>query len=96
MNEYIKNRIKADAKFQLIRNTQRKIHRALNGKLKSPLAIDYLGIYLNSYKRWIDFQMTPELNWLNIEIDHVKPICMFDASKDEDFKEAFSWKKTQP
>ena len=36
------------------------------------------------------------MNWSNIEIDHVKPICMFDVSKDEELKEAFSLKNTQP
>ena len=40
--------------------------------------------------------MTPEMNWINIEIGHVKPICMFDVTKDEEIKEAFSWKNTQP
>ena len=25
-------------------------------------------------------------------MDHVKPICMFDISKDKDLKEASSWK----
>ena len=40
--------------------------------------------------------MTPEMNWSNIEIDHIKPICMFDVTKDEQLKEAFSWKNTQP
>ena len=34
--------------------------------------------------------MTPEMNWSNIEIDHVKAICMSDVSKDEELKEAFS------
>ena len=38
--------------------------------------------------------MTPDLNWSIIEIDIVKPICMFDNSKDEKLKEAFNWKKT--
>ena len=36
------------------------------------------------------------MNWSNIEFDHVKPICLFDVSKDEELKEAFSWKNTQP
>ena len=36
------------------------------------------------------------MNWSNIEIDHVKAICMFDVSDDEQLKEAFSWKNTQP
>ena len=40
--------------------------------------------------------MTPEMNWSIIEIDHVKAICLFDVSKDEDLGEAFNWKKTQP
>ena len=44
----------------------------------------------------MEFQFTPEMNWGNIEIDHVKPICMFDVTKDEELKEAFSWKHTQP
>ena len=44
----------------------------------------------------MEFQFTPEMNWGNIEIDHVKPICLFDVSDDEQLKEAFSWKNTQP
>ena len=40
--------------------------------------------------------MTPDMNWQNIEIDHVKAFCLFDVSKDEYLKLAFSWKSTQP
>ena len=40
--------------------------------------------------------MTPDMTWDNIEIDHMKAICLCDVSKDEDLKEAFSWKNTQP
>ena len=36
------------------------------------------------------------MNWSNIEIDHVKPICMFDVTKDIELREAFNWKNTQP
>ena len=36
------------------------------------------------------------MNWTNIEIDHVKPICSFDISKYEELKLAFKWKDTQP
>ena len=57
---------------------------------------DILGIDDDLDRKWIEFQMTPEMNWSNIEIDHVKAICMFDVSEDEQLKEAFSWKNTQP
>ena len=36
------------------------------------------------------------MNWNNIEIDHQKPISSFDVSKDNELKEAFNWKNTQP
>ena len=40
--------------------------------------------------------MTPELSWSNMEIDHVKAICLIDVSKDEELREAFNWKDTPP
>ena len=40
--------------------------------------------------------MTPDLTKDNTKIDHVKAICLFDLSEDEELKEAFSWKNTQP
>ena len=51
---------------------------------------------IDLYRKWIEFQETPEMNWSNIEIDHVKAICMFDVTKDDELKEAFNWKNTQP
>ena len=40
--------------------------------------------------------MTQQMNWSKIEIDHVKPICMFDISNDQALKLAFNCKNTQP
>ena len=96
MNEYIKNRMKTDVNFRLIHNTRLRIHHALNGKTKSSSTRDVLGIDIETYKKWIEWQFTPEMNWTKIELDHIKPICLFDVSKDEKLKEAFSWKYTQP
>ena len=95
MNEYIKNRTKTDVKFRLIRNTRRRSHHALNGKSKSSSTGDILGIDVDSYRKWIEFQFTPEMTWDNIEIDHVKAIDLFDVSKYEEVKETFNWRKTQ-
>ena len=93
---YEKNRYKTDVNFRLIKNTRRRIHHALNGKSKSSSTRDILGIDIDLYRKWIEYQMTPEMNWNNIEIDHVKAICLFDVSKDEEIREAFNWKNTQP
>ena len=40
--------------------------------------------------------MTLDMTSNNIESDHLKPICMFDMSNNEEIKKAFKWKKTQP
>ena len=56
---------------------------------------DFLGIDINLYRKCIEWQLTPEMNWTNIELYHIKPICMFDVSKDEKLREAFNWKITQ-
>ena len=92
----MKNKIKTDVNFRLIRNTRRRIHHALNGKSKSSSTKEFLGIDVDSYRKWIEFQFTPEMTWDNIEIDDVKAICLFDISDDEQLKEAFNWKNTQP
>ena len=96
IKEYTKKRYQIDDNFRLIRNTRRRILHALHGKSKSISTKEILGIDTDLYKKWIKFQMTPEMNWSNIEIDHVKPICMFDITKDDELREAFSWKNTQP
>ena len=95
-NIYLKNRRKMDLNFKLICYTRRRIHRALKGKSKSSSTREILGIDIDLYRKWIEWQFTPEMNWDNIEIDHVKAFCLFDVSKDEELREAFNWKNTQP
>ena len=94
--KYYKQRRRTDVCFRLILIKRSRIHHALNGKSKSSSTGDILGMDINLYKKWIEFQMTPEMNWENTEIDHVKPIFMFDVTKDEELKEAFNWRNTQP
>ena len=63
---------------------------------KSLSTKEILGIDIDLHKKWIEFQMTPEMNWSNIETDQVKAICMFNISDDEQLKEAFNWRNTHP
>ena len=63
---------------------------------KSSSTKDILGIDVETYQKWIEWQMTPDMTWDNIEIDHVRPISSFDISDDEQLKEAFNWRNTQP
>ena len=96
INLYSKNKYKSDINFQLIRKTRSRIYKSLKGMTKQSSTREILGLDIDLYRKWIEFQFTPEMNCFNIQIDHVKPICLFDVSKDEELKEAFRWENTQP
>ena len=93
---YNNNRYKTDNKFRLIRKTRSRNYKFVKGMIEQSSTKEILGIDVDLYKKWIEYQMTPEMNWTNIEIDHVRPICMFDVSVNEKLKEAFNWRNTQP
>ena len=71
---YSNIRYKTDIYFRLICKTGSEIRQALDGKLKSISTKRELGIDIDTYRKWIKFQFTPEMKWSNIEMDHVKPI----------------------
>ena len=64
--------------------------------IKQSSSINLLGIDVDTYRKWIEYQFTPEMTWDNIEIDHVKATCLFDVSEEKELKEALNWKNTQP
>ena len=93
---YRRNRYKNDENFRLLQKTRSRIYEALNGRGKSFRTRYILGISLDLYKKWIEFQMSPEMNWLNIHVDHVKPTSLFNLSNEDELLECFNWINTQP
>ena len=87
---YTKNRYKTDIIYRLICKTRSRSYKTLKGVTKQSSSINKLGIDTDLYRKWLEFQFTPEMNWKNIEIYHVKSICMFDVIKDGELKETFN------
>ena len=94
-NNYRKNKRETDVKFHLIASTRNRIYKSLKGLTKQSSTKEILGIDIETYRNWVEWQMTPERNWTNIEVDHVKPICMVDISDNEQLKKAVNWRNTQ-
>ena len=86
---HLENKRESDVNFQLTINTRNRIYKSLKSMTKPSSAKDFFGTDIEAYRKWIEHHTTPEMNWTEIEIDHVKPICRFDLSKDEELKEAF-------
>ena len=93
---YLRNKRETDVNYRMIVYTRNRIYKSLKGTTKQSSTKEILGIDIDLYRKWLEFQFTSEMNWSNIEVDHIKPICMFDVSDDDQLKEAFSWKNTQP
>ena len=92
---YFNNRYNTVVTFRLILFTKKRILEALRGELKSSYIVDILGLDIDTYRKWIEYQMTPEMNWLNIEIDQIGVISLFDVSGEEELQEVCYWKNTQ-
>ena len=89
-NKYLKNKRETDVNFRLISNTRSRVYKSPKSMTKQSSTKDILGIDFNLYRKWIESQTTPEMNWTNIELDHIKLIFMFDVSKDDELREEFN------
>ena len=63
LNENFKNGSSTVVNFRSICRKRIRIHQALRGKNKSSSTLDILGTDINLYRKWIEFQFTPEMNW---------------------------------
>jgi len=91
------------------KNINRRIRDSLNHRIAEALftknitkrnkTFDYVGCDIEFFRKWIEHQFNKGMTWENYggwHLDHVKPCCSYDLSKDEDVIECFSWKNIQP
>ena len=48
---------------------------------------DLLGICFSNFKKCVEFLMTTNMKWKNIELDHVYPLSSFDLTNPNQLKE---------
>jgi hypothetical protein len=66
---------------------------------KSKRTIEYLGCTLAYLMGYIEGQFTQGMNWENYglwHIDHIKPIALFDLSKEKEREHCFHYTNLQP
>ena len=97
-----KHKRATDLEYKLKDNIRRRINNAIRSQLtkKSDHSHELLGIPMDKYIRWIEFQLKDDWTWDNwgseFHIDHVYPISKYDLSKEEEQFKAFNWKNTRP
>ena len=67
MNEHFrknsKQRREMDIKFRLYNNTRTRITKSLKNIAKIFSTNNFSGIDIETYEKWIELQLTPDLNW---------------------------------
>lgn len=97
--QYKKHRYKTDLSYRLTCNLRRRLHRAIDGKLKNESALKLLGCSIEQLKLHLEKQFTKGMNWKNYgkwHIDHIKPCASFDLSLETEQKLCFHFSNLQP
>ena len=92
-----KNRYANDINFKLATNLRNRLRKALLNQVasKNDKTEDLLGISYSEFKDYIEFLMTSDMGWKNIELDHVRPLSSFDLKDCEQLKEAAHYSNIQ-
>ena len=89
-----------DLKFTLPILLRNRLKIALKKEYKSGKTLELLGCSIEEFKIHLENQFDENMNWDNRgnywEIDHIKPIALFDLTVPEQQKECFHYTNMQP
>jgi hypothetical protein len=85
---------------QNYRNRLRDVLRKYNTK-KTKYSVDYLGCSIEELKQYLESKFKIGMSWSNHNqkgwhIDHIKPCCTFDLTKEEERIRCFHYNNLQP
>jgi hypothetical protein len=95
-----KERYKNDQQFRMKKILRTRFNKTVTGKKISNSILGYLGVSLEYFLKWIEYQFDENMNWDNQgtywDIDHVIPCNNFNLENDEEIKKCFNWKNIRP
>lgn len=97
---YEKNRKNKDLTFKISKNLRSRLSKAITNK-SSTSTILALGCSIKELKIHLESKFQPGMSWDNYghkgwHIDHIKPLCSFDLTNEEQFKAACHYTNLQP
>jgi hypothetical protein len=97
-NEYNKKRKAIDPVFKLRMYLRTRLYQTLKG-LKKTSALNLLGCEIEDFKVYIANKFLKDMTWENYgewELDHIKPLALFNLCDIEEQKKAFHFTNFQP
>lgn len=98
--EYEKKRLKEDIQFKISHNLRCRFRIAIKQN-KTSSVLDYLGCSINEFKQYLEKKFKGGMNWSNWgrtgwHIDHIRPLSLFDLTKESEKHIAFHYTNLQP
>lgn len=97
-NEYV--RYHSDNDYRMRKVLRTRLYKTIKGDKTSKSMITYIGITIEEFRKWIEYQLTEEFSWDNYgsqwEIDHVYPCSSFDLTIEANKRICFNWKNMRP
>lgn len=96
------DKYKNDIQYRILSSLRARINVAVKKVRteKKQRSCSLLGCSIEEYIMYLQSQFTPEMNWENYgkywSIDHIKPCCSFDLTKEEEQLKCFNYKNTRP
>lgn len=88
---------------KIIHNCRVRVSQGIKNNVKSQRTINLIGCTIQQLKQHLESQFKPGMSWDNYgkgigkwSIDHIKPICLFDLTKEEEQKKCFHYSNLQP
>jgi hypothetical protein len=101
LKTYIKKaRVDKDQTFKKLKKSlRRRFKKALDGNKTEGKAVTYLGCTVPELKNYLNSMFQLGMSWDNYgdwHIDHIKPLCSFDLTSEEEIKKACHYTNLRP
>lgn len=100
VSERDRNKYANDVQFKIKKVLRTRLYKTIKGTKTSKQLLTILGIELEQFLRWIEYQFVDSMSWDNYgtywEIDHVLPCASFDLSDDQQKQKCFHWSNMRP
>lgn len=98
---YGHKRFDTDINYRIKVTFSNRIRHALSNNYKRTSSIKLIGCSVIYLKAYLEEQFKKGMSWDNYgqkgwHIDHIKPLCLFDLTKEEEQLKAFNYKNLQP
>lgn len=106
--KYIKNKLKTDTAYKIKANLRSRLRKALKNNQKYGHTLELLGCSIEFLKKYLESQFKTGMTWDNYgtgwygkgmqewNIDHIRPCCTFDLTKELEQYKCFHYTNLQP